>query len=164
MPHKPMLAETYAFNLEMIKMTLADFSDSDMLCRPAPKANHALWQLGHMINSETRLLEGIAPGTAPALPEGFGEKFGMDAVTCNDPAAFGHNKDQLLELFANVRGATIDWIKTVKLPELDKPAPEQMRSRFPTVGHIAMLIYGHATMHGGQMQVIRRVLGKPVLF
>lgn len=167
MPHKQTLAESFMANLESVKFTLADFSDADMMCRPVPAANHAMWQLGHIINSEVNLLSMVAPGAMPALPEGFAKTFGHDMTSCNDPARFP-KKQELLDLFTKVREATIQWIKAVKLPELDKPlppaVPEGLRKRCPTVGHLAMLIPAHTTMHLGQMQVIRRMLGKPVLF
>src|SRR4051794_12687205 len=41
-----LMADVLAQNLEVVKSTLADFSDADMLVRPAPAANHAAWQLG----------------------------------------------------------------------------------------------------------------------
>ncbi len=164
MPHKQMLAEVFASNLELLKRTLADFSEADMLCRPAPKANHALWQLGHLVNSETKMLGAIAPGMAPALPGDFNKTFGHDRTDCNDAAKFGFSKDQLLEMFGKARQATIAWVKTARLPELDKPSPEPVRSFAPTLGHLAMAVVGHTTMHVGQFQVIRRALGKPVLF
>lgn len=167
MPHKQMLAEAFASNVEGLKMTLADFTDADMMCRPVPRANHAMWQLGHVINSEVSLIGMIAPGMMPVLPEGFSKTFGHDMTSCDDPSKFP-SKQELLDLFTKVRQGTIQWIKNVKLPELDKPlpeqAPERLRQRCPTVGHLAMLVPGHATMHLGQMQVIRRALGKPVLF
>lgn len=167
MPHKQTLAESFAGNLEMVKRTLSDFSDADMMCRPVRGANHTMWQLGHVINSETNLIGMVAPGVMPALPEGFGKQFGHDMTTCDDPSKFP-SKQELLDLFTKVRQGTIQWIKAVKLPELDKPlpesAPEGLRKMCPTVGHLAMLVPGHTTMHIGQMQVIRRALGKPVLF
>jgi hypothetical protein len=148
----------------MLKMTLADFSDADMLARPAPKANHALWQLGHLVNSETKMLGAIAPGTMPALPAGFEERFGHDRTGCDDAARFGFNKAQLLDMMAGARKAAIAWVSKVKLPELDKPSPEPIRSYAPTFGHLAMMVVGHTAMHVGQFQVIRRALNKPVLF
>ena len=164
MAHKQMLAEAFSFNLEMLKMALADFSDADMLCRPVPKANHALWQLGHLVNSEVSLVGTCVPGSMPALPEGFDKRFGHDMTSCDDAAKFGFKKQELLDLFAKVRQGSIQWIKAVKIPELDKPCPEKFRKLVPTLGHLAMLIPGHTSMHTGQIQVIRRALGKPVLF
>jgi hypothetical protein len=159
-----MLAEVFASNLNILKTTLADFTDADMLHRPVPKANHALWQLGHLITSEVTLIEAAVPGTMPALPEGFAQRFGHDMTDCDDPAKFGCNKQDLLALYDKVREATIGWIKAVRIPELDKPGPEKYRKLVPTLGHLAMLIPGHVNMHVGQLQVIRRALNKPVLF
>ncbi len=164
MAHKQMLAEVFAGNLELLKMELADFTDAEMLCRPVPKANHALWQLGHLVNSEVTLMNAAVPGSVPALPEDFAQRFGHDMTGCDDAAKFGYNKQQLLDLYAKVRQASIQWIKTAKLPELDKPGPEKYLRLVPTLGHLAMLIPGHANMHIGQIQVIRRALGKPVLY
>jgi len=39
-----------------------------------------------------------------------------------------------------------------------------MQQMCPTVAHMALLQIGHIAMHVGQFQVIRRKLGKPVLF
>ena len=55
-----LLADVLNRNLEMLKATIADFSDADMLARPVPSANHAAWQLGHLINSESNMLKGVA--------------------------------------------------------------------------------------------------------
>jgi hypothetical protein len=159
-----MLAEAYASNLDLLKMTLADFSDADLMRRPAPKANHAMWQLGHLVSSETSMLDGVAPGAAPALPAGFAQRFGHDMTSCDDPPKFGFTKAQLLDLMTKVRQATMQWIKAVNLADLDRPSPESMRHYAPTFGHVALLVAGHTTMHIGQMQVIRRALGKPVLY
>jgi uncharacterized damage-inducible protein DinB len=164
MEHRQMLADSYASNLELLKRTLADFSEADMMRRPAPKANHAMWQLGHLVSSEASMLNAVAPGTAPALPAGFDQRFGHDMTSCDDAAKFASTKAQLLDLMTKVRQATIQWIKAVNLADLDKPTPESMRHYAPTFGHVAMLVPGHTTMHVGQMQVIRRALGKPVLY
>jgi len=164
MPHKQMLTEVFTSNLELLKMTLADFTDADMLCRPVPKANHALWQLGHLVNSEVALMSASVPGSMPALPEGFGQRFGHDTTSWDDAAKFGYQKQELLDLYTTVRAASTQWIKAVNLKELDKPGPEKFQKLVPTLGHLAMLILTHVNMHVGQLQVIRRALGKPVLF
>jgi hypothetical protein len=164
MPHKQMLVEVFTSNLDILKITLGDFTDADMLHRPVPKANHALWQLGHLVNSEVTLIDAAVPGTMPALPEGFAQRFGHDATGCDDASKFVCGKQDLLELYGKVRQATIGWIKGVRIPELDKPGPEKYLRLVPTLGHLAMLIPAHVNMHVGQIQVIRRALNKPVLF
>ena len=142
-----LIADGCARNLEMLKMLVGDFSEADMMVRPCPGANHAMWQLGHLISSEAQMVGACGGKTA-----------GVD-----DPKAFG-TKAELLELFGKVRAATVKWVRSLSEADLNKPAPEQMRAFFPTVGHLVLLMPGHLDMHAGQWQVIRRKLGKPVLF
>jgi hypothetical protein len=103
------------------------------------------------------------PKSAAALPEGFDKKFTKE-TSARDDAAFFPNKSQLLEQLAKTRQATIAWVKTLTPADLAKPGPEEMRQWAPTVGHLLGLIPSHTAMHVGQMQVIRRKLGKPILF
>lgn len=157
------IANTLQRNFELLKTTLSDFSDSDLLARPVPGANHTAWQLGHLILSETGMLK-KAGATMPELPAGFAERYGKDKATCDDAKAFG-SKAELLELFAKVRAGTIAYAKTLSEADLDRVTPdEQMRSFVPTYGAILDIQAGHLMMHLGQMQVIRRKLGKKLLF
>lgn len=158
-----LLAEVYMGNLEMLKMTLADFSEADMLVRPVPAANHAAWQLGHLAAAETSLVNSCTPGAAPELPAGFADKFKKENSSIDDPKAFA-TKAQLLDILIKVRTASAAWVKTLTPADMAKPGPERMRHMCPTVGHIASLLPGHVAMHVGQFQVIRRKLGKPILF
>src|SRR3954453_19819667 len=98
-----LLADVLARNLNMLKMTLADFSDADMLVRPAPSANHAAWQLGHLIASEC-WMRGNAGDAAAAgeLPAGFAEKFTKETAKIDDPAAFP-TKAEIFAVFDKVR-------------------------------------------------------------
>ena len=48
--------------------------------------------------------------------------------------------------------------------DLDRPCAGSMATFAPTLGKLLILISNHTLMHGGQIQVIRRVLGKPILF
>jgi hypothetical protein len=149
-------------NFEMLKMTLADLSDADLLVRPAPGANHAAWQLGHLATAEARMVAG-AKGVAPELPAGFADRFKKDAAGSDDASAFP-KKQELLDIFAKVRRASIEWAKTLTSQQLDQDAPETIRAFCPKVGHIPGVLAEHAAMHLGQFQVLRRKLGKPVLF
>lgn len=156
-------AELLKGNFEMLKGTLADFSDADMLVRPCPGANHPTWQIGHLISSEASMLKGVKPGAAPELPAGFVEKFKKETAGSDDPNAFP-KKAELLDTFSKVRSATVAWAKGLTPADLEQPAPEKMRSWAPTVGHLLAMIPAHTMMHVGQFQVCRRKLGKPVLF
>jgi len=150
-------------NLEMMQMTLADFSDADMLVRPCPGANHAAWQIGHLIGAETRITVPYQSGAGAELPAGFAEKFTKDTSSNDDPKFFP-NKAALVDQLAKTRAATIKWVRTLTPADLDKPGPERMIKMAPTLGHLLGLAMGHTMMHMGQIQVIRRKLAKPILF
>jgi hypothetical protein len=158
-----LLADSLSSSHEMLKGTLADFSDADMLARPCPGANTAAWQLGHLIKSEASALAAMAPSAAPTLPAGFADKFTKDTAAKDDSNLFP-NKAELVELFGKIRIATIAWAKGLKESDLNQPTPERMRGWAPTVGHWLAVLPAHVAMHVGQFQVVRRKLGKPVLF
>ena len=50
------------------------------------------------------------------------------------------------------------------LAGLDRPTTGRMAKFAPTVGAMLLLVSNHTLMHGGQFTVVRRKLGKPVLF
>jgi hypothetical protein len=156
-------ADVLGRNLGMFQGTLNDFTDAEIFVRPAPGANHAAWQIGHLVSAETHMVSGFDPNAMPKLPEGFDKKFKKDTSSIDDPKFFG-TKSELLGQLAKTRAATIAWVKTLKPVDLDKPAPEAMRSFCPTLGHVVALLPSHFAMHMGQMQVIRRKLGKPIIF
>ena len=157
------IAKDLAQSLELLKMTLADFSDADFLVRPVPGANNAAWQLGHLIAAETNMGNAVRPGCMPELPAGFAERFTRQTASVDDPKQLG-TKDDLLGLLSRARAGTIAWLKALSPQDLDAPSPEQVRSYAPTVADVAAIQGSHTTMHIGQFQVLRRKLGKPILF
>ncbi|HEY1923415.1 MAG TPA: DinB family protein [Tepidisphaeraceae bacterium] len=156
-------ADVLARNHEMLKNTLSDFSDADFHTRPCPGANHAAWQIGHLINAETGMVAAMDPKAVSKLPDGFDKKFSKETCSKDDPAFFG-TKAQLMDQFGKTRAATIAWVKTLKPADLEKPGPESLKSFAPTVGHVLQMLPMHVTMHLGQFQVARRKMGKPILF
>jgi len=149
-------------NLEMLKMTLADFSDTDLVKRPTPTANNAAWQLGHLAVSEVMMMKQIG-AKMPELPAGFGDRFSAKTCGQNDLTKLG-TKAELLDCLAKTRAATISWAQAATAQQLDQPSPERMRSFAPTAGLLLFGCCSHTMMHIGQLQVLRRALGKPILF
>ncbi|HEY8665325.1 MAG TPA: DinB family protein [Tepidisphaeraceae bacterium] len=156
------LAENCARNGEMLKMTFADFTDADLLVRPVPGANHAAWQMAHLINSEINLVKMADPNAPVERPAGF-EKYQDKTHGVDDPAFFP-KKQELADAFAQTRAATVKWIRSLNEQDMQRPLPERMHRMAPTVGALAIGIGTHGIMHMGQLQVIRRKLGKPLLF
>jgi hypothetical protein len=159
-----LLTRNLTQSAEFMKMTLADFTDAEMLARPCPGANHPLWQIGHLCVAETNLINAIKPGAMPELPAGFADRFANKKTNDVDDPAKLATKQQVMELFAKIREATIACLKTFSEKDLSTSAPEKFRSWAPTVGDIFEMQASHLTMHLGQIQVARRKLGKPILF
>jgi uncharacterized damage-inducible protein DinB len=143
---------------------LTDLSDADMVVRPVPGANHIAWQLGHLIASEINLVRSQLPNAAyPELPAGFAEQHRQEMATHESPKGF-LGKQQYLDLFNRVREATKATVAKLSDADLDKPSTGNMAQFAPTLGAFLMLIVNHTMMHAGQFSVVRRKLGKPVLF
>jgi uncharacterized damage-inducible protein DinB len=109
------------------------------------------------------MINACAGTTVIELPAGFAERYTKETASINDPAKLG-KKDDLLALFDKTREKTCTWAAALSADDLAKPAPEKMRQMVPTVGHVLLLLPAHAGMHVGQIQVLRRKLGKPLLF
>ena len=60
-----------------------------------------------------------------------------------------------------MHAATLAALEGVSEEALDQPSGWDMA---PTVGTVLLMIANHDMMHSGQFSVIRRKLGKPVLF
>ena len=146
----------------LLNMYVGDMSDEDLMTRVCPKANHAAWQMGHLIASENKILESIQPGSSPTLPDGFMEKHNKDAALIDDKANFV-SKEVYLELFKEQREATLAVLDSLSAEDLSKPGPENLKRIAPTVGSALMFMAIHELTHSGQFVPLRRKLDKPVL-
>lgn len=147
----------------IVQSYLEDLTDDDLMVRAVDGLNHIKWQLGHLISSEHGMVEGMCPGTMPALPEGFKEQHSKETAGVDDAAAF-RSKDEYLKLFAEQRAGTLKALDGLSEDDLDKPAPESLRRMWPTVGSVFSMQPTHWVMHAGQWAVVRRKLGRPPLF
>lgn len=137
-----------------------DLTDEELMRRPHPQCNHIKWQLGHLIAGEHAMIEQIAPGSMPPLPEGFTERYAKEAATSDDAAAFD-SKAELLEAFEAQRTGTLAALDNLDDADFDKPTGVEYA---PTVGAMFELQGSHWLMHAGQWAVVRRMLGRPPLF
>jgi len=142
---------------------LGDLTDEEMMHRPAPHANHIKWQFGHLIASENKMINLVAPGSLPDLPAGFADKYCKETSKLDDASAFD-SKTDLLALHEKQRAATLAALKEIDDAEFDNAAPEEMQAYAPTVGHVFLMQDTHWMMHAGQWAVIRRQLGREPIF
>jgi hypothetical protein len=143
---------------------VSDFSDADLFVRPVPGANHAAWQIGNVIVGDPFLVRSQLPDAAyPELPAGFKEMHGPEGTAKDGPEGF-LTKAEYLSLFDAVRSATIVAVDKLSDADLDRPSTGQLATFAPTLGKLLLLVSNHTLLHAGQFSVIRRKLGKPVLF
>jgi uncharacterized damage-inducible protein DinB len=152
----------YSLNMNslILKKALEDLGDADLLARPAPGANHIAWQLGHLIASQVRMIVELG-GTAIDLPPGFAEKHTKE--TAGKDTSF-LKKDEYLALYDKTQAATLTALDKATDADLDRPTGGPMKDFAPKHGDLFSLAANHIMMHAGQFSVVRRKLGKPVLF
>jgi hypothetical protein len=161
MNSKQLLIDTYRQQAGMLQMHLSDFSEADMLVRPVEAANHVAWQLGHLVNSTINLINSVSPGALAAPEPAFAERHGYNGTKLNDGF---ESKEQLLRRFNAMNDALIKWVQNLSDADAARETQDPIKGFAPTVGHLAYAHPVHVMMHVGQIQVIRRKLGKPILF
>jgi len=149
---------------EMIAMAyLDDLTDEEMMIRPLDGCNHIKWQFGHLIASENKMIDCCKPGSMPALPDGFAEKY-TKATSTNDEGSAFDAKSDLLLLYRQQRSSTLAILEQLSEEQLDQETDESIRSYAPTVGSAIVMQDVHWMMHAGQWAVLRRKLGREPLF
>jgi hypothetical protein len=161
---KDVIQTALASTKNMTEMYLGDLSDADLLVRPVPKANTIAWQLGHVIAAEVNLVRSQIPDASyPELPAGFAEAHTKETASSDSPKGF-KSKAEYLELFTKVRTGTLAALDKLSDADLSRPTQGQMASFAPKLADFFILLANHVLMHTGQFTVLRRKLGKPVLF
>jgi hypothetical protein len=158
--------QVIAASLEATKGNLLtyikDFSDADLLVRPVPGANHAAWQIGNVIVGDIWCLGSDLPDTPyPQLPPGFMDQHGSKGAGSDTGFL---TKAEYVSLFEAVRNATIAAVSKLTDADLDRPSIGPGKAFAPTLGSLFISASNHTLQHVGQFTVIRRKLGKPVLF
>jgi hypothetical protein len=148
----------------LLEQYVSDLSDADLLVRPVPGANTIAWQLGHLIAAEPYLVRQALPEAPyPELPAGFDQAYGKEGAAADVPRGV-LTRAQYVELFNKVRAATLAAVAKLSDADLDRPTQGNMAKFAPTLGAMLVLVGNHVLMHAGQFTVVRRKLGKPVLF
>jgi hypothetical protein len=149
---------------DMLNWYMGDLNDADFLVRPVPTANHIAWQVGHLVNFENGLLAKTLPHGMPVkLPAGFDEKHTKTTAASDNPKDF-YSRAEYLDLFNKVREGIMTAVDKMSDAEGEKASPPEMVQWAPTLNDLLLQTGVHTMMHAGQFTVIRRKLGKPVLF
>jgi len=142
---------------------MSDMKDSP-LTQPTPHGgNHVLWILGHLIHSESNLLDSFILGKPNRFPEWEG-LFSMGSTPSTDASLYP-TMDELLAKSEEIRAASLAHLDTLTDEDLDQKsnAPEEFGAHFGTVGACFSAIAGHMYFHAGQVAVVRLAAGREPL-
>lgn len=143
---------------------ISDMKDAP-LTQPTPNGgNHPTWILGHLIHSESNLLDVFILGKENRFPEWQGV-FGMKSTPTTDAGQYP-SIDELLAKFEEMRAATLAHLATLSDDDLDTPshAPEDFGPAFETVGACFAAMSNHVVFHAGQVADARKSAGRDPLF
>ena len=151
----------HASNLNYAQRLVADIPEDQMCAQPVPGRvmNHAAFLLGHV----AWVNDGIASliSGAPQRLADWKEVHGMGANPTADRSCY-RSKEELLNAYAEAHARLAEAYTNASPEVLARPAPERMRARFPTVGHVAItMMTSHGALHNGQMSAWRRAMGWP---
>jgi hypothetical protein len=159
---KDAIRQTLDMSERVIGSYVKDLDDDAIRLRPLDGINPIAWQLGHLLSFERAMVEGIRPGSSPALPAGFDDAHSTaSAKAKNDAGLLGLSDYQ--SLMSAQREVTKRVLDGLTDAELAAPAPERFRNFTPTARDGLNMVGMHFLMHAGQFVVVRRQLQKPVV-
>jgi len=127
-----------------------------------PRANHPLWIMGHLAQTDNFLISLVAPEQALPLTE-YQECFGMGSQPTNDIAAYP-NLDDVRRTFQERREAMLNLLDSLNEDELSAALPEGTPDFLSDKASAFEMAIWHEGMHSGQLSVARRSLGYEPLF
>jgi hypothetical protein len=154
-----LLVENLKGNLQFAKMTVADMTDADLIQRPCDQSTPGLYQMGHVIAAEAAMMGKLYPDFKQA-PESWSKAY-FGGCPSDEELLKTATKDQLVAEFDRIRSDTIAIVEKMADEDLAKPSHQEWA---PTIRQLILGLDNHLWMHWGQIQVLRRKLGKKVLF
>jgi uncharacterized damage-inducible protein DinB len=154
----------YSFHLKYAQKLVADLPDDQMCAQPVAGRvmNHAAFTLGHLAWASDAAIRYL--GSEPQAPAEWKDLVGMGAQPQADRSKYP-SKEALLQALEGAHTRLVAALPKLTPEILAQPAPERMRNRFPTVGHLLLgLMTAHEATHLGQLSAWRRALGLPSVF
>ena len=139
-----------------------DMKDAPFTQPTSNGGNHPLWVLGHLVRSESDLLDGFILGQPSRFPEL--ETFLMGSSPSTDASQYP-SMEELAEKFEEIRAATLAHLEALSEEDLDKPshAPAEFGPLFATIGGCFAVMTMHVSFHTGQVADARRAAGRDPL-
>ena len=142
---------------------ITDMKDSPLTQPTSNGGNHPLWVLGHLVHSESTLLDSFILGKPNRFPE-FEGVFSLGSTPSTDASKYP-TFDELLGKFEEIRASSLAHLATLSDEDLDQSshAPEELGPPFATVGACFGAMATHMSFHAGQVADARRAAGRPPL-
>ena len=139
---------------------------ADWFRMPAEGVTHIAWQVGHLAMGEYRLaldrLRGIRPEDANLISDAFLLQFGRDSIAESDPAKYP-SIAEIRAVFDRVHEQTLLELRAFPEEDLDSP-PLKPHSLAVTKFECLRWCSHHEMVHGGQIGLLRRLLGKKYIW
>ena len=143
----------------MLTMALLDdMADNPLQFPTAKGGNHPLWVLGHLVYSESNIIEHMIKGHENPLI-GWKEQFGSSSEP-TDSADDYPSWEEVRAKADEVHARTDAFLESLTDEDLESPSqnpPPGREDFFGTVGACLMVMMIHPTMHRGQVADSRRM-------
>lgn len=157
-PHDAILYSLRASEV-LLHRYVGDLKPAEWHVPPCPGGNTVAWVVGHLALIEYRRVTAFGGADLPPLPAGVAERYGQTKQAAGDQSALD-DRDTLLGLFATVRAALVAAVKAAPVEKLSEPPPTA-NPLAADLGESVLFMGLHASLHLGQVTVIRRQLGYP---
>ena len=133
---------------------------------PPSGVSHIAWQVGHLAMAEYRLclerIRGPRPADSDLISDGFLRLFGRESVPDPDPAKYPGAAD-IRAVFDLVHQQALAALRDLDENELDQPVLKP-HSLARTKLWALLWCAQHEAVHAGQIGLLRRQLGYPLLW
>ncbi len=151
------MAESFARNVQIIKMQTAGLSHAESLTQLPFRGNCMNWIVGHIANSRNSVLELL--GATPALDPERATRYARDSepITGDGPGVL-----PLEELIATLEHSQVqlnELLMAITLEELSRQVA-LFGGRARSVGEWLLFFFFHETYHTGQTEILRQAAGK----
>lgn len=143
---------------------LRDMQDQPLAQPTSNGGNHPLWVLGHLVYSESFLLDECLLGKPNRYPQ-WQELFTPGSQPLLDQGQYP-SMPELFGKWEEVRSAVLAHLDSLSDADFDRPSAigNKYGDTFSTVGGCYSALTSHPVYHAGQVADARRAAGKPPLF
>lgn len=153
---------TFAFDLNYLKMLTEDIPEEQMCEQVAGLENHPAWSIGHLAAGCQFCIRLM--GGEPSLPPGWAELFGRGSHPVADPSQYP-TKGELLAEFERSHQQVTEVVVGADEAKLAEETPDpDFRQVAPTLSDVVVFVLiNHTATHLGQIAMWRRAKGLPAV-